>query len=187
MENEIWKDIPGFEGMYQASSMGRVRSVNRTINLANGRKRTLPSKMLKPGEQNGYLRIALSIGGKETTYLVHRLVAATFIGPASEGMEIDHINEDHGDNRLKNLRYLTRFENASRSTKGIFRKESNAMEYNPRTKRVIGIKDGEIIETLPCAKYLSKKYGVNYSTLRYRLQRGGIDINKTLFRYETTT
>ncbi len=187
MENEIWKDVPGYDGMYQVSNMGRVRSVNRTINLANGRKRTLPSRVLQPGEQNGYLHVSLSIGGIETSYLVHRLVANAFMGPAPEGMEVDHINEDQGDNRLENLRYLSRFENASRSTKGIFRKESNAMEHNPRAKRVIGMMDGKIIEILPCAKYLSKKYGINYSTLRRGLQRGGIDLNKILFRYETTS
>lgn len=187
MENEIWKDITGYEGLYQVSNMGRVRSTNRTIILSDGMKRTLPSKVLRPGKQKGYHHVSLSIGGVETSYLVHRLVAAAFLGPASAGMEVDHINEDHGDNRVENLRYLSRFENASRSTRGIFRKESNAMENNPRTKRVIGTKDGRVVEILPCAKYLSKKYGINYSTLRGRLQRGGIIIDETLFMYETTT
>ena len=115
-----------------------------------------------------------------------RLVAAAFLGPIPNGMEVDHINEDHKDNRVSNLQFLSRFDNASRSTRGVFRKESNAMENNPRTKRVVGIKDGIVVEVVPCAKYLSKRYGINYSTLRGRLQRGGITINETLFRYETT-
>jgi hypothetical protein len=187
MENEIWKDITGYEGLYQVSNMGRVRSTNRTIKLASGSERRLPSKVLRPGNQRGYLRVTLSSGGIETTHLVHRLVAAAFMGPAADGMEVDHINEDHGDNRLDNLRYLSRFENASRSTLGYFRKGSNSMENNPRTKRVIGVKDGVIVDVLPCAKCLSKKHGVNYSTLRGRLQRGGILIDKILYRYETTT
>lgn len=186
MENEIWKDITGYEGLYQVSNMGRVRSTNRTITLANGRERTLPSKVLRPGEQKGYLHVCLSSRGVETSYLVHRLVAASFLGPIPNGMEVDHINEDHKDNRVSNLQFLSRTENASRSTRGIFRKESNAMENNPRTKRLIGMKNGTVVEVVPCAKYLSKRYGINYSTLRRRLQRGGIILNETLFRYETT-
>ena len=186
MENEIWKDITGYEGLYQVSNMGRVRSTNRTITLANGRERTLPSKVLRPGEQKGYLHVCLSSRGVETSYLVHRLVAASFLGPIPNGMEVDHINEDHKDNRVSNLQFLSRTENASRSTRGIFRKESNAMENNPRTKRVIGMKNGTVVEVVPCAKYLSKRYGINYSTLRRRLQRGGIILNETLFQYETT-
>ncbi len=186
MENEIWKDIAGYEGLYQVSNMGRVRSMDRTIALTNGRERKLPSKVLRPGVQKGYLHVCLSSRGVETSYLVHRLVAAAFLGPIPNGMEVDHINEDHKDNRVSNLQFLSRFDNASRSTRGVFRKESNAMENNPRTKRVVGIKDGIVVEVVPCAKYLSKRYGINYSTLRGRLQRGGITINETLFRYETT-
>ena len=186
MENEIWKDITGYEGLYQVSNMGRVRSTNRTITLANGRERTLPSKVLRPGEQKGYLHVCLSSRGVETSYLVHRLVAASFLGPIPNGMEVDHINEDHKDNRVSNLQFLSRTENASRSTRGIFRKESNAMENNPRTKRLIGMKNGTVVEVVPCAQYLSTRYGINYCTLRRRLQRGGIILNETLCRYETT-
>lgn len=185
MENEIWKDVTGYEGLYQVSNMGRVRSTHRTI-LVNGRERILPSRVLRPGVQRGYKIVSLSSGGVEKSYLVHRLVAIAFLGPVPCGKEVDHINENHGDNRVDNLRYLSRFENASRSTRGIFRKKSNALENNPRTKIVVGIKDGRIVDTIPCAKYLSILHKINYSTLRRHLQHGGIVIEKTLYRYDTT-
>ena len=187
MENEIWKDITGYEGLYQVSNMGRVRSTNRTIELAGGGKRTLPGKILRPSVQKGYRRVTLSEKGIETTFLIHRLVVDTFVGPITDGMEVDHINEDHGDNRAENLRLLSRFDNASRSTRGTFRKKSNAMENNPRRKRVIGYIDGVEHETLPCAKYISERYGINYSTVRRHLQLGGLEVGKITYRYETTT
>ena len=183
MENEIWKDVKGYEGFYEVSNMGLVRSKERTVLQKNGVVKTLPPVILHPYTQK-YQRVSLSIGGIETSYLVHRLVAEAFLGDIPDGMEVDHINENPLDNRVENIRYLSRFDNASRSTKGIFRKESNAMENNPRAKRVVGVKDGVVVETFPCAKYITRKYGINYSTLRARLRNGGIEIGEIIYKYE---
>lgn len=187
-ENEVWRDIPGYEGLYQISDAGRVRSCDRLIYDRRGVSRSLKGKMISPSYDNsGYERTHLSKDGVCSSFCVHHLVALAFIGPRPKGMDVDHISEDKKDNRACNLRYLSHYENASRSTKGIFRKESNSMEHNPRTKRVVGYSGDEIVEEFPCAKYLTVKYGINYSTLRRYLQMGGILIGKTFYKYEVVS
>lgn len=170
MKIETWKDIKGYEGLYQVSDEGNIRSKNGIIR---------PSK-----NNSGYLVTHLSKDGRVKSRLVHRIVAIAFLGDVPMGKEVDHINENKLDNRVENLRYLSRFDNASRSTKGVFRKQSNAMEHNPRAKKVVGYIGGNAVEQLSCAKYLSRKYGVNYSTLRYYLQNGGIVLDNIHYRYE---
>lgn len=187
MENEIWKDIPGYEGMYQVSDKGGIRSCERTIVTRRGFARVIKGKEIKPSLNNGgYLITHLCKGSVIKSFCVHYIVALAFIGKRPKNMDVDHINEDKKDNRICNLRYLSRHENASRSTKGRFWKGSNSMEHNPRTKRVVGYKDGEIVSTYPCAKYLTTEYGINYSSLRRYLQNGGIVIENTLYKYDTT-
>ena len=102
--NEIWKDIKGFEGRYQVSNLGRIKSLAW---LGNEGK----IGFLK-GWYNGkgYLCVRL-----DRSRSVHGIVAETFIGPRPEGLTIDHINKNKKDNRLTNLRYLSNTENVRRS------------------------------------------------------------------------
>jgi hypothetical protein len=189
LPNEIWKDVHGYEGYYQVSNMGRVCSIDRNVTRSDGTTRLIRGKMIRPTHTNKgqhYPVVNLCVNGKTQMHLVHRLVAQAFLGPIPEGMEVDHINENGQDNRVENLRYLSRHENASRSTKGFFRKESNAMENNPRSKVVLGFLSGELVERISCAKYLTKEFGINYSTLRHRLQNGGVQLGNKFYCYETS-
>lgn len=116
---EIWKDIPGYEGYYEASTRGRVRSLDRIVNSSNGQTRisrgkVLTQSVLGPG---GYLRVTLSKEGIAKTRTVHRLVMETFIGPHPDGMEICHNNGDPADNRLENLRFGTPSDNRNDAVK----------------------------------------------------------------------
>jgi len=113
---EEWRDIPGYEGRYQASTLGRIRSVDRKVcgkNPYTGHPftRTIKGKILRPGMycKSGHVSVVLGRGtpGKP----VHQLVMKTFVGEAPEGMEVLHINGDPIDNRLVNLHYGTRTEN----------------------------------------------------------------------------
>lgn len=108
MENqtEQWRDIKDYEGLYQVSNEGRVKSLNY--------RQTKQEKILKAfGNNHGYLMVALSKNGKPIHRLVHRLVAEAFI-KKEEGKqeEIDHINGIRDDNRAENLRWCTPEENA---------------------------------------------------------------------------
>ena len=103
MDIEWWKDIPGYEGKYQASTKGRIRN-SRT------------GRILALHPNRGYLKIGIMKDGKRRYYRVHRLVWEAFNGQIPDGYEINHINENKLDNRLENLSLLTRKENINWGT-----------------------------------------------------------------------
>ena len=99
--NEIWKDVNGYEGDYQVSSLGRVKS------FKYGKE-----KILKPGKgSRGYLTVSLSKNKKGKTIKVHRLVALAFIKNPQGKRTVNHINGVKADNRLSNLEWATDSEN----------------------------------------------------------------------------
>lgn len=98
MSNEIWKDIIGYEGLYQVSDMGRVRSS----------KGLIKKQRLTP---NGYMITDLSKCGKSKTHYIHRLVALTFIDGYFEGAEVDHVDANRVNNRVDNLRWVNHSDN----------------------------------------------------------------------------
>ena len=105
---EIWKPIPGFEGSYEVSDHGRVRSLDRLG--VDGRR--IKGKMRKIGvNTHGYLRVSLSRDHDKRYYLVHRLVLEAFVGPCPDGMEGCHNDGDPTNANLYNLRWDTRSAN----------------------------------------------------------------------------
>lgn len=119
MENkEIWRDIKGYEGIYQASSLGRIRSLDRTITVHRGKsyKANIKGTILKPAVNGrGYLIVVLS--GKTLT--VHKIIAKTFLKENYKNLEINHKNEIKTDNRVENLEYVTRKENCNYGTRNL--------------------------------------------------------------------
>jgi hypothetical protein len=115
---EHWKDIPGYEGRYQVSDLGRVRSVDRLVEfpryLRDGAWRSASLRkrkgvLLRPGPmRSGHLTVAL---GRGNSRQVHQLVLLAFVGPCPEGHEVLHLDHDPKNNRLDNLKYGTRSEN----------------------------------------------------------------------------
>ena len=96
---EIWKAVPGYEGLYEVSDLGRVRSFARGVN----------GRLLKPGKaSNGYFTVCLGRGKSRT---LHSLVAEAFIGPKPSGQEVLHKDGTRTNNCVHNLRYGTRAEN----------------------------------------------------------------------------
>ena len=109
MTRERWKSIPGLEGRYEVSDLGRVKSLQRIVSVGNNTGKVLvPERIrkLSPSPQ-GYPRVRLC--GK--TRLVHHLVLLAFVGPRPVGLEIRHLNGNRADSRLANLAYGTRSEN----------------------------------------------------------------------------
>lgn len=101
-EPEEWRVIPGWDGRYEASSAGQIRSwVNRRYSGP------LPRLLSQARQSQGYLMVSLSIGGRTTKHLVHRLVLAAFVGPCPPGNETRHLDGRRGNNRLANLAYGT--------------------------------------------------------------------------------
>lgn len=110
--HERWLPIPGYEGMYEVSSSGNVRSLSRIVSGSDGRKMKVKGRLLKIRTLGmGYHCVDLWKDNRGSVENVHVLVAAAFIGPRPEGMVVCHYNDVKTDNRVENLRYGTRSEN----------------------------------------------------------------------------
>lgn len=113
---EIWKDVIGFEGLYQVSNLGRVRSIDRIVPNREGvyLRRLGQIKKSHPNKQ-GYLRVNLSEGtkgAKNIAKFVHRLVAEAFIPNPENKPQVNHIDLNKANNRIDNLEWVTSRENA---------------------------------------------------------------------------
>lgn len=111
---EEWKPIPGFD-YYEASSLGNIRSIDRSIELkihGCDVKRSMRGITMRTFKQNGgYLFVVTSEKGKRRNKTVHDLVASAFIGARPQGYDVNHIDGDKTNNSPSNLEYVTRKEN----------------------------------------------------------------------------
>lgn len=112
-ETEEWRDIPGWDGLYQASSLGRIKSLPRKVRIGQGRWRTTQERVMRPAETRGYLKLTLRRPAAEAvTHSVHHLVCEAFHGPRPPGCEVAHNDGTRNNNRPGNLRWASRPENA---------------------------------------------------------------------------
>ena len=109
---EEWKPVVGYEGIYEVSSIGRIRTVERVAIRGNGRphrvRQTIRKTVTMP---KGYISVRLIRDGVNTTHTVHSLVLAAFVGPRPAGAISRHLNGDPGDNRVENLAWGSDSEN----------------------------------------------------------------------------
>lgn len=114
---EQWKDIPNYEGLYQASDLGRIKALSKIRNHSSGNGLFLKKeKILKQTENNKYFNVGLYLNFNMTLYTVHHLVALTFLNhiPNAKLVNIDHKNNIQKDNRLINLQLITPRENSTK-------------------------------------------------------------------------
>lgn len=119
---EEWRDIPDYEGLYQVSNMGRIKSLDRRIKRTSTTKRNWKGRIMKLAETRGYYTIQLSKNGKVKIHGVHRLVAFAFIENPNNYPVINHKDENPLNNHVDNLEWCTYSYNNS---------------YGTRTKRAI--------------------------------------------------
>ena len=111
LPGEVWRPVAGFEGVYEVSGHGRVRRIGRGIGAKSGCIR-------KPYVNNkGYEMVDLWANGRRTAHLIHRLVAAAFLGPCPEGQLVNHIDSNTRNNRPDNLEYTNQDGNMKHASK----------------------------------------------------------------------
>lgn len=117
MTKEIWRTINGFEGLYEVSSLGRVRSLDRYVKHPDF-KEWRKGKVLKQSTSNrGYKKVTLTKNGQKYYFSVHRLVAQSFVPNPHNFPQVNHKNEEKDDNRVENLEWCTQAYNNSFGTR----------------------------------------------------------------------
>lgn len=172
---EIWKDIEGFEGFYQVSSFGRVRSLDRLVNGC-GKKgfQRLKGKILKlQSRKSGHLDVLLKMNGKEKRCWVHRLVAEAFIANPQTLPIVNHIDSNPKNNTIENLEWCTQKHNITHCVKsGRFNpKLGETSPFNKlKTEEVLEIREkfstGNVTK-----RSLAREYRVAESTIKNIIER----------------
>lgn len=114
---ESWKSIPGYEGLYEASTFGNIRSLELRVAYKDGRFRVQAGRILKHGDQVGYARVNLAKNGKIFPCLVHRLIAKTFLSNDLNHPYVNHIDSNKRNNNIENLEWCTASHNFQHSVK----------------------------------------------------------------------
>lgn len=167
------KDIPGYEGVYQADEDGNIFSVERWVEHAKTGKQFVPAKKRALSNHGtGYLTVRLAKGGVVKTHRVHRLIAETFLPKStSDGDEVNHKNGVKSDNRLCNLEWCSPQENITHAhATGLANFKG---ERNPSAKLSIAnliLIHNAVLRGVPINE-LATEYGVNRNTVPKALDR----------------
>ena len=159
MELEVWKDVPEYEGLYQVSNFGNVKSLDRIDSASRFLKGFELSKNSKSG--SGYIFVGLSKNGNVKSFYIHQLVAIAFLGHKRDKFKIvvDHIDNNKTNNNLNNLQLLSNRENSSKDVTGSS-KYTGVRKTKYNTFRAsIRIKDKKVeLGTFKCELEAKKAY-----------------------------
>lgn len=164
---EIWKDIKGYEGLYQVSNLGRVKSLDRVVEQKNNgsyTKTLYKGKILKNhSTPNGYLNVHLSKNGKASWKLIHRLVAETFLKKTPNKNIVNHLDNNPKNNKVYNLEWTDYKGNMQYASKqGRMKAHLDCLKkaQEKRRKPVVAIKGKEILHFNSAKE--AEKYGFNH-------------------------
>ena len=159
--SEEWRDVVGYEGLYQVSDQGRVKSLARTCNTKGGSNRTVKERILKPCDNGrGYLYISLSDGtGEHKRHYIHRLVGETFVPNPLEKEDVNHKDENPSNNHASNLEWLTHKENLNYGMRNERVAKANSKPVAQYTK------DGAFIKVWASAAEVKRQLGFNHSNI----------------------
>lgn len=158
MINENWKDILGYEGVYQVSDCGRVKRIGEYSNQVT---RWKSDKILKPCKKdNGYLVVTLSLSNKLKRKYIHRLVAEAFIPNVENKDTVNHIDLDRTNNNVNNLEWATYKENNVHAIKKMHERGDN--KRNQRDSKAVLQYDlkGNFIKEYPSIREVYRQTGI---------------------------
>lgn len=191
---EIWKDVVGYEGLYQVSNLGNVKGAEREIFNYRGKfiKKSLPIRQFI--DRCGYCRVTLFKYGKPHSFTVHRLVATAFIPNPDKLKDVNHIDFNKQNNNVKNLEWCSR----SYNVKHAIKHNPNILAGIRRTsklarKPIIQYSlDGKFVKEYPSISQASKELGLSTSHIccvaKQKPEKGQIYIRKSsggyIWRYK---
>ena len=163
MDLEEWKDVKGFEGLYQVSNMGNFKSLDRVTQHNDGRVRRIKGKVIEGSlSYRGYIQVTMSKNGVITSSSLHRLVAKTFLGePPTSKHVVNHIDGNPTNNSINNLEWVTQKVNAQHAV------STGLVNYKTYAKyKDLGyyIND-ELVDVYESVKHASDVLGINYFTI----------------------
>ncbi len=174
---EIWKDVRGYEGSYQVSNFGRVKSLGRykenhsKLQYIPERIKTLHERIDK-GKQTGYLVTILYKNNNGKNCYVHRLVAEAFVPNPENKQTVNHINGDKHDNRAENLEWNTYQENNIHA----YKTGLNDEKHRRNCKGSIVVKqltlDGKLIAVYPSIREAERQTGICSQSISIGLRKG---------------
>ena len=177
MMEEIWKDIEGYEGLYQVSNLGRVRSLGRTINRMTRwgtvKPYTISGRVLKilTASYNACYVHLFDMNGTSTNHTVHRLVAKAFIPNPNNLSDVNHKDENRKNNNVENLEWMSHVDNCNYGT----RNERSAAKIGRQVEQLT--LDGHHVAFYQSASAASRMTGIGRKNinecLRLRSQTAG--------------
>lgn len=166
MKIEYWRPIPGYEGLYMVSNLGKVKSVSRWAKSKGSGKRFVKERLLKLdlGQDKRYFTVNLSKNGKVKHFYLHLLVWEAFNGPIPEGMVVNHIDENPKNCCLDNLMLCTQKENCNWGDRN--NKISQKLKNSICSKPVLQFSlDGIMIKKYPSLKEAYRETGIFFTNI----------------------
>lgn len=161
---EVWKDVKGYEGFYQVSNIGQVKSLKRKRKSQYGRMATVEERILsKQLDKHGYFCVILRKNNIIKKYFVHRLVAEAFIPNPQSLYTVNHKNEIKTDNRVENLEWLSLIDNLRYGShdKNMARTQTNRADISKPVLQYS--REGVFIAEYPSTKEVYRQTGYNFS------------------------
>jgi len=166
MNKEIWRDIVGYEGLYQVSNLGRVKSLKRKVYAGRNKMRWQYEKILSNNKTNGngYKIVSLSKHGKSQNKYIHRLVAEAFLENKNNYKYINHKDEDKSNNCVNNLEFCTAQYNSTYNNLHIRNGLKN--RNNKYSKKILQLDDNNnVIKEYPSIKEAGRQMNISYQAI----------------------
>jgi len=175
-KKEVWKDVVGYEGLYEISSFGRLKRLKRTTLGKDGIEYNYPELIIKGDyDKDGYIRTTMSKNKKKKTKKLHRLVAEAFIPNPNNYPEVNHLDETKDNNHVDNLEWVTVKGNANYGTRNerITNHPNQIAKINSWKKpvRVTNLRNGKI-KTYESATKASKHLGLDQTLISRGCRNG---------------